>query len=65
MTSPLYTATEKRAAVERELRYRKRVYPRLVQAGSMSAIKMTHELAIFEALLEDYRALERSTELPL
>lgn len=64
MTSPLYTATEKRVAIERELRHRRRVYDRLVGEGKMTPTRRQHEIAIMEAIAEDYRALESADELP-
>jgi hypothetical protein len=42
--------------IERELGYRRRVYPRRVDGGTMSSAKADRELAIMEAIAADYRA---------
>ena len=52
----IYTAEQKRKAVERELAYRRQVFPRRVANGTMSRELMDSQIAIFEAILEDYRA---------
>lgn len=49
---------QKRAAVEREIKMRRRVYPRWVEAGKMS--KANEEIAIMEAILADYPARQES-----
>lgn len=45
---------QKRAAIEREIKMRKRVYPRWVQDGRMSQAKADEEIAVMEAILADY-----------
>jgi hypothetical protein len=53
------------ACVERELRLRHRVYPRLVQQGTMTPPQAQHELLTMQAVLRTLRALEpQQEELP-
>ncbi|WP_210526312.1 hypothetical protein [Rubellimicrobium arenae] len=49
-----FTPAQKRAALVRELGMRRRVYPRWVEAGRMKSSEMHHEIAVLEAILEDY-----------
>jgi hypothetical protein len=42
--------------IERELGYRRRVYPRSVANGTMSQSKADREIAIMESIAADYRA---------
>lgn len=51
----IVTTSDKLACVERELKYRKRVYARLVDEGKMSQGKATLELAIMQAIIDDYQ----------
>jgi hypothetical protein len=51
-----WTAQDKLASVERELRYRLRVYPRRVAEGKMSEQQMRREISIMEAIVADLRA---------
>ncbi len=48
---------EKLDCVERELRYRARVYARLVQRGKMSEPQRQQEIRVMEAIRDDYAAL--------
>lgn len=50
-------------AVERELRYRQRVYPRWVDAGKMSAAKMEHELRCMTDVLATLQGLQGRNRL--
>jgi len=50
----MITYDQKRAAIEREIKMRRRVYPRWVEAGRMSQAKADEEIAIMEAVLADY-----------
>jgi hypothetical protein len=59
----LWSATEKLACVERELRYRIKVYARLVAEGRMTERQAGREIAIMGAIVEDYRKL-RDLEEP-
>jgi len=51
----IVTTSDKLTCVERELKYRQRVYARLVNEGKMSQGKATLELAIMQAIIDDYR----------
>lgn len=57
MSSRLFEPTrdEKLAAIERELGFRRRVYPRMVADRKMSPTKAQSEIEIFEAIANDYR----------
>ncbi len=57
-----FTDEEKFKAIEREIRWRKRVYPNRVEVGRMTQHEADYQIAIMEAVLEDYRA---KVELPL
>lgn len=48
------TRDEKRACIERELRFRRRVYARKVAAGTMKRDAMEKELRVMSAILADY-----------
>ena len=52
-----FTNREKFAALVRELRMRRDVYPRQVRKGNMTAHNMEYEIAIMEELVEQYREL--------
>lgn len=49
-----FSTDDKRAALEREIRMRKRVYPRWVQEGRMRAEVAEREIRLMEAILADY-----------
>lgn len=55
MNAPI-TLAQKRACLERELRMRRRVYPRWVKAGRLTQAQAEHEIAVMEAILADYPA---------
>lgn len=59
----LYSAEEKRKAILREINYRKFVYPRRVEAGTMTQKKANEELAIFEEIAADYTKLAEKERL--
>jgi len=50
-----YSTREKLKALERELAYRRRVYPRLVASGRMSQREADEQVSVFEAIAKDYR----------
>lgn len=50
------TAAEKLACAERELRLRRRNYHRFIEHGRMSVRKAAYELAVMQAIADDYRA---------
>jgi hypothetical protein len=69
MTSPSdrWSTAEKLACVERELRYRIRVYARLVAQGKLTDRQAGREIAIMRAVVSDYQNLRdaENPELPL
>jgi hypothetical protein len=56
---------DKLKCIERELSYRRYVYPRRVAAKRMAAMKARDEIMIMEAIVEDYLKLAATEELPL
>jgi hypothetical protein len=52
----IITAADKLACAERELKMRKRVYPRWIEAGRMSEGAAAHQIAVMEAIVTDYQA---------
>ena len=50
-----YTDEDKLEAVEREIKMRRRVYRGLVADGRMTQVQADREIAIMEAIAEDYR----------
>jgi hypothetical protein len=58
----MITNLEKLRCVERELRFRFRVYDRLVVRGKMSRADQEHEIEVMSAIVEDYRALAAADE---
>lgn len=64
--SPKPPAATKLRCIERELAYRRRVYPRLVAQGKMAAGAADHEIAVMQAIRDDYHAAaEREGQLSL
>lgn len=51
-----FTVADKIAALEREIRYRRRVYQRQVELGKLTQKFADYQIAIFEAILMDYLA---------
>jgi hypothetical protein len=51
----MFSAEEKYKAVERELAYRKRVYARRATEGKMSQQFADRQIAVFDAIRDDYR----------
>lgn len=58
-----HTAAVKLAAIERELKYRRHVYPRQIEAGKMTDGFAAAQIAVFESIAEDYRALAAKERL--
>lgn len=58
-----FTATDKLRAVERELKYRHRVYERKVSEGSMTRVAADEQIAVMEAIAADYRELAAKERL--
>jgi hypothetical protein len=59
----LFTAKQKCEAIERELSYRRRVYPRRIEAGQMTRDLAARQIAIFEAIRDDYSKQEQGERL--
>jgi hypothetical protein len=59
----IITTADKLAGAERELKMRKFVYPSWVDKKKMSAGKAAHEIAVMEAIVEDYRKLVGKEQL--
>ncbi len=51
----LFTNLEKAQAAEREVKYRKRVYNSLIQRGKMTVTNASYEIAVMNAIAQDYR----------
>ena len=49
-----FTPEQKAEAIERELSFRRRVFEPRVAEGKMTQRKADYEIAVFEAILEDY-----------
>jgi hypothetical protein len=58
-----FTAAEKRDAILRELVYRHRVFARMVAGQKMTQRAMDSQIAIFEAIRDDYIAIEAKERL--
>lgn len=54
--------TDQIAAVQRELKMRHRVYPGLVQRGTMTQAKADHEIACMQAVLTTLELLHRPAQ---
>lgn len=52
-----FSAAEKLRAVERELAFRRRNYPNWVRQGRIEPDIAGRQIAIFEAIVEDYETL--------
>lgn len=59
------TAADKLQCAERELRYRRRVYGRLVERGKMTSALAEREIELMEAIALDYRASAAEEPMPL
>jgi hypothetical protein len=53
----MITAADKLQCAERELKYRHRVYGRLVDRGKMTREQADRELELMAAIADDYRQL--------
>jgi len=58
-----FSTDEKIAAIERELRFRRRVYATKVAENRMKPSAMAFQIGIFEAMLEDYHAIQKTERL--
>jgi hypothetical protein len=50
----IFTGTEKLEAMRRELKWRKRVFPNRIETGRMTWNEAHYQIAIIEAIIEDY-----------
>lgn len=50
-----YSDEEKLKCIEREIKMRRRVYPRWVEAGKMTALQADREISVMESIADDYR----------
>jgi hypothetical protein len=51
----MFTAEQQRDALEREIRKRKQVYPRLIATGRMTRQKAKYEIDIMQSILDEYQ----------
>ena len=58
-----FTTEQKRKAIERELSFRRRVYPRFIEQKKMTQVFADEQIAIFEAIRLDYSLIETSERL--
>lgn len=58
-----YSKADKLAAVEREIKQRKRVYPRLIAQGKMTDGFAAAQIAVMEAIADDYREPARQGDM--
>jgi len=59
----MFTAEQKRKAIEREITFRRRVYPRFIEQKKMTPEFSAEQIAIFEAIRMDYAAAETKDRL--
>lgn len=59
----MHTAADKKKAIERELNYRRRVYPRWIADGRMTQKLADQQIEIFEAIRDDYAKAETTERL--
>lgn len=58
-----FTDTDKLEAVKRELAQRQRVYPRLVEAGSMTRAFADRQIALMAEIVADYERQVKTGDL--
>jgi len=61
----MFMAFEKLACVEREIAYRKRVFPRLIENGKMTQALADKQVAVMVAIADDYREVARLEQADL
>ena len=59
----MYSLEEKRKAIEREIGWRKRVYPNRIESKRMSVEQANYQIHIFEEILADYVRAEQKERL--
>jgi hypothetical protein len=57
-----FTAAEKRAEILREIKFRERVYGRLVESGGMKQADAERRIAIMQEIADDYHHNRAKTE---
>lgn len=62
MSNPTFSARELSKAVERELGYRRRVFPRRVEDGKMKQADADRQIAMFEQIRDRYMAEAEAEE---
>jgi len=60
--APTFTAREKMQAAQREVGYRRFVYPKRVEAGKMTAAQAEREIAIMDEIARHFGALAAEEE---
>jgi hypothetical protein len=63
MTESTISAIVKLHCIERELRHRYRLFPRLVESGTMTKAKADMEIRIMEEIAADLRAAAEKERL--
>lgn len=63
MADRIFDAREKREAIEREIAYRQRAYPRWIAAGKMKEADSRYQIGIMQAIADDYRKAEEKERL--
>lgn len=58
-----FSNEEKLEAIERELKYRRRVYPARIDGGKMSPQLAARQIALMEAIAADYRPKAQGEKL--
>ena len=58
-----FTPEETREAVTRELKLRRRVYPRRIESGHMTPELAKRQIALFEEIEADYQAKAQGERL--
>lgn len=61
--APPIPAVEKLRAIEREIGYRRLVYPRRVEAKKMTQKQADWQLQVMEAIRDDYLTLAKAENL--
>jgi len=59
----MFTTEEKLAAIKREIRFRRKVYPRLIDKHRITQQFADQQLRIFEAIAQDLRELAAADRL--
>ena len=60
-----YTDLDKLTEIEREIRMRQKVYPGLIAKNTITQKMAKKQIAIMEAIAEDYRKSVVKMELPI